>query len=131
MNGEAPKSDQLANLMTYTVFHIGVYISLGAAVIAGGAIKSIDHVSLRISLACMLVAGACGGVIASCIPEYDSWGVFKEAKIGPWSPELWLIGRLRFKYIGWATVEHLVFWAGVLYPALTYLIKGSKGFGGG
>ena len=66
------ESDQLSNLMTYTVFHLGAYITLGAAVIAAGAITNVDHPALRFSLICMLIAGACGGVIASNIPEYKT-----------------------------------------------------------
>ena len=114
-------SDQLGNLMAYTVFHIGVYIALGTAVIGGGAITHIDHPVLRFSLLCMLVAGFCGGVIASWIPEYKAWNEFVDAKIGVWWAR-W------FCYKQLAITEHAVFWAGVLAPAIMYLVKGAAPF---
>jgi hypothetical protein len=118
------ETDQLANLMTYTVFHIGVYITLGAAVIAGGAIKNLDHWTLKVALGCVLVAGVCGGVIAGSIPEARSWSKFSETRIGP-------AGLHWFRYCVWAHVEHYSFWLGVLVPAITYLRYGAKVFVGG
>ena len=41
--------DQLNLLMDYTVFHMGVYITLGTGVLAVEALKKIDHWSLRVS----------------------------------------------------------------------------------
>lgn len=112
--------DQLANLMTYTVFHIGAYITLAAAVIAGGAIN-LDDWSLRLSVVCMLVAGVCGGTIASKIPECSDWKTFEATRIGPWGSEL-------ARYATWATIEHLAFWIGIIVPAVVYLIGGTGAF---
>jgi hypothetical protein len=112
--------DQLANLMSYTVFHIGAYITLAAAVIAGGAID-LDHLSLRVSVVCMLVAGVCGGTIASKIPDYSDWKTFAADRIGPWGLKL-------ARYPTWATIEHLAFWIGIIVPAMVYLIGGTEAF---
>lgn len=117
-------TDQLANLMSYTVLHIGVYTTLGAAVIAGGAIKGIGHWSLRVSLVCMLIAGACGGVIAASIPESNTWSDFKHRRLGPW-------GLGVATYGVWAFVEHTAFWVGTLVPSVVYLICGLDAFDGG
>jgi len=114
-------TDQLANLMSYTVFHIGAYISLGAAVIAGGVIKKLDHGSLRLSLGCMLVAGICGGTIASEIPRFSNWDDFAKARIGPWE-------RPIATYVTWGRIEHIAFWIGVITPAVVYLFRGIQAF---
>lgn len=122
--GRGTESDQLTNLMTYTVFHLGAYITLGAAVLAGGALIDAISAWLRLSLICMLIAGMCGGVIASKIPDYATYADFVKDRIGPWG-----LGILPYR--AWATVEHLAFWVGVTAPSVAYLVGGDAALFGG
>jgi hypothetical protein len=60
------------------------------------------------------MAEACGGIIASNIPEYSDFEEFSNKRIGLW-------GRGIFKYRVWATAEHIFFWSGALWVGLQYL----------
>jgi hypothetical protein len=110
-------SDNRELLMTYTVFHIGTYITLAAAILAaqnlGG--QALNHPVMRVSLAAFVLAGICGAVIGSNLPESESWQHFRSHPIGPW-------GLPIADYAVWATIEHLAFWIGVLLPVGTALI---------
>lgn len=118
-------NSNLELLMTYTTFHIGVYISLAAGVIGADAIKNIGHWSLRfVALPCLACAGLAGGVIASSIAEYglhSQTQPFSEMELGFW----WFTV---FHYRGWATMEHTAFWIGVLVPTGAFVIKGARPF---
>jgi len=60
MAAEAGKTG-LELLMTYTTFHIGVYVTLATAVIGADAFKNIGHWSLRfVALPCFAIAGLAG-----------------------------------------------------------------------
>jgi hypothetical protein len=103
-------SDNRDLLMTYTVFHIGVYITLAAAILAAQELRStLNHPVMRFSMMGFVIAGICGAVIASNLPESADWKDFVSKRIGPWGLRL-------AKYGLWATVEHLAFWLGVLVP---------------
>ena len=97
--------------MTYTVFHIGTYITLAAAILAAQnlGVGSLMHPVMRFSMAAFIIAGICGAVVASNLPESESWEQFALRPIGPWG--LRIAG-----YHFWATIEHAVFWIGVLAP---------------
>jgi len=99
--------------MDYTKFHIGIYISLTAAAIALVEIKPemAGFVSIKIAIACFVIAGTSGGVIAGNIPLYGAWTDFEEAPIGPWGCSIWRFRR-------WAHIEHTAFWIGVLAVVL-------------
>ncbi|MCD6012706.1 MAG: hypothetical protein K0Q79_2568 [Flavipsychrobacter sp.] len=113
------ENSQMQNLMAYTVFHIGVYISILGVILGAQIADSINYSFFKVPFAFLLIAGLCGGVIASNIPETDDFDTFKEKKIGPWGMEL-------FKYRVWATVEHVTFWFAVLYIALPALFCDGK-----
>lgn len=105
--------EQLKLMMQYTIFHAGVYITLGGLMIALVGMNAFaSHAPAMLpylisSLGCFLVAGFCSGIIASNIPYYDDFAKFKEARIGPWiAPRLvraWLC----------MSIEHTMFWIGV------------------
>ena len=68
-------SDQLKLLSDYTLFHIGLYASLISGLTALAHFKGASFERklfrvLLVTVACFLVAGAAGGVIASNIPNY-------------------------------------------------------------
>lgn len=115
------QTDQLANLLSYTVFHIGVYVSLMTALIGAGIFAKLDHCLLRLSVAFFVVAGVCGAAIGSNIPDFATWDEFSKAKLGFWSCKLW-------SYKTWTTIEHLAFWAGILPLAFTFVFRGPRGF---
>jgi hypothetical protein len=115
------EADQLANLLSYTIFHIGVYISLVAGLIGAGVLKDLDHPVLRFSVACFLIAGICGAAVGSNIPEYDKWSTYAAADLGFW-------GYGILKYSTWTTIEHLAFWAGILPLGFTFIFRGPAGF---
>jgi hypothetical protein len=101
--------EKLKLLMSYTTFHIGLYTTLGAALVAflgtnrAGAMKA----ELIITLACFVLAGACGGIIGSNIPYFDDLDTFSAAKIGPWGFR-WIPAREL------VSLEHFFFWLGIV-----------------
>jgi hypothetical protein len=114
---------RLELLMTYTVFHIGLYMSLIAALIAVFEIK--ENVFplwvVKASVSCFLIAGACGGIIAVNVAEYDvSLHSVSEfygehlLNVFGWSPCF-----LKYKFL--EHVEHLLFWIGTLLLVGTFL----------
>ena len=114
---------QLQNLLTYTVFHIGLYVSLFSALMGMGIFGGQDHPVLRFSVACFLFAGMCGAVIASNIPDYSDYQKFLSDRIGPW--------KLRIcRFAVWATLEHLAFWIGVIPVVAAYIVAGPTAFQG-
>jgi hypothetical protein len=120
-----PEPDKgLELLMTYTVFHIGVYISLIAAFIGAGVFAKLDGALLRIAIAAFTVAGICGAAVASNIPETSlDFQTFWHSSIGPW-------GQHWMPAYTWATIEHLAFWIGILPIALGYALLGTKALKG-
>jgi catechol 2,3-dioxygenase-like lactoylglutathione lyase family enzyme len=108
---------QLSLLMSYTIFHIGLYTTLSAALIAllgtgrAGGMKT----ELAFTLGCFVLAGICGGLIASNIPYFDDLNQFSDSWIGPWNFKwlpAWLCMRL----------EHTFFWLGA-FTALFGLFR--------
>lgn len=114
-------SDNRDLLMTYTIFHIGTYLTLAAAILAaqnlGG--KALNHPIMRGSMAAFVVAGICGAIVASNLPESSSWSEYAKKKIGPWGLQI-------ATYSVWATIEHLAFWLGVLAPVTIALFWPGK-----
>jgi len=103
--------------LTYTTFHIGVYASAIAAAIGAGALASQLQIPLRQAAAFFLLAGVCGGVVASNIPDHSSMASYEEKPIGFWGAKL-------LKWHNWARLEHLFFWAGVMRLVIPFLIWG-------
>jgi putative Mn2+ efflux pump MntP len=65
---------RLSNLLTYTTFHLGVYISLVTAIIGVGLLNvGINILILRWSAGWILVAGMFGGVVGSNITEVHNY----------------------------------------------------------
>lgn len=111
---------RLSHLLTYTTFHIGVYISLLTALIGVGIFETdINMALLRYSAVCILLAGFFGGTIGSNIPDAVDYGALQDKKL-----------RVLFGYIEVATLqrcinlEHFFFWAGILPPALVFIFTG-------
>lgn len=103
--------DQLKQLFDYTKFHIGMYITLIAAIIgvfANDTLKLsytglIPYIKATIIL--FFIAGAAGGLVASSIPFYKTFADFKKARLGPWSGKF-------IPAILCTHIEHTAFWVG-------------------
>jgi len=100
--------EKLKLLMAYTTFHIGLYTTLGAALVGflGSGHAGGMKVELLVTLGCFVLAGICGGIIGSNIPSFDDLDKFSAAYIGPWEFE-WLPAWLLI------SLEHFFFWVGV------------------
>ena len=112
---------QLGLLMDYTVFHIGVYITLGTGILGVEALKKIDHWSLRWAMGFLLAAGLAGGTIAGNIPHYTTFNAFTEAKLS-------FLGQRFWSYSVWAILEHGFFWTAIVVPSVTFLRWGKDPF---
>lgn len=107
--------DQLKILFEYTKFHIGLYMTLVTALVGVLGFTSPDgwqgdpwvFWGLVFTIACLVVAGISGGVIAGNIPHSADFQTFESKKIGPWGLPCW-------PYAFWANLEHGAFWLGVV-----------------
>lgn len=106
-------------LMQYTTFHITVYVTLTTVFIGASVFKKLSHWLLRWAVACFLVAGACGGIIAASAADYTGpAGVFFSQP----HLTLWWFGPWCFKPFSMA--EHLAFWVGLLPISIAYVLCG-------
>jgi hypothetical protein len=103
--------EQLKLLMTYTVFHVGVYMTLGGVMVGLLAKKTTDK-GMRCwiigALSLFIIAGICGGVVAANIPYHESFKEFEQAWIGPWGASHIFTSRW------WMRIEHWAFWLGLV-----------------
>ena len=58
----------MGELLDYTIFHIGVYISLSAVIVAADVFWNRKSVLMPLAVLLLLLAGAAGGVVAGNIP---------------------------------------------------------------
>lgn len=114
--GEKMDDKRIDRVLTYTVFHIGLYVSLIAALIASG--NSLNWFWARFAIGFLVLAGFCGGVIAGNLSHYN--GTFDDFEKS-WMGVMWF--RI-MTYRWWAFTEHLAFWVGVLPITICYLIHG-------
>ena len=115
---------RLTNLLSYTIFHIGVYISLVTAIISIGVLSSeIDESILRFSAGCILLAGVFGGTIGSNAAEAMCYGKLEEDKLKVF--DLIPVAKLQTCI----HLEHLFFWMGIGVPALAFIFGGSSALG--
>jgi hypothetical protein len=127
---EPAEDRQLARLYDYTKFHIGIYLSFAAGISALlGTEKTSWFVSelvaantepLYWSLAFMLLAGMCGGVVASSTIECKTFNDFWAEPHGPQS--LRRLGIPGFRGSTWAMLEHFFFWLSLLFLAYAIAI---------
>src|SRR5262249_23049011 len=108
---------QLERLLSYTIFHIGMYATLFTAIVgyiklAGDKQPKWVLVLLGLGSVPLLIAGAAGGIIAGHLAHFQDYKTFTEARLLPR-----LLERLGFKkgwkYDVWSDVEHTSFWVGV------------------
>jgi hypothetical protein len=115
------EDSRLETLMTYTVFHIGVYVSLFTALIGVGLFGGLDHPLLRYAVGCFFVAGVAGAVVGSNIPEHPNFTSFAKAGLGPWGIPI-------MSYWWWTVIEHGAFWLGIVPLVAEFLRWGPAAF---
>ena len=114
---------RLDRLLTYTTFHIGVYLTVSGALIAAAqSHNDKHHWTWTVSLVLFLVSGAAGGIIAGNVTELATW----QDLVHP-GFRLKVLTRRTLPYHTMAYIEHLCFWFGVLLIVLRhiYLTLGS------
>ena len=118
--------ERLKLLFDYTKFHIGLYATLLTLLVAltgfqsNGPLRQMYQPAMRYTIAFLLVAGFCGGIIAGHIPEQTSFTEFWEKKIGPWHFKV-------LRTYWWARAEHLAFWVGILITVVAFLRSSDEG----
>ncbi len=109
---------RLGHLLTYTTFHIGIYVSLLTALIGASFLDEVEPWILRFSVGCLLLACVFGGTVGSNIPDVKSYEELEKdyLKVYGCIP----IGTLKVC----VHLEHLALWIGVGLPALAFIICG-------
>ena len=100
-------------LLDYSIFHIGVYLTLGATLIAAEVFWKRKSILLPISVFFLIIAGAAGGIVASNIPASAT----KNYETFLNGPALWLFDRPLLFSISIRNViaaEHISFWIAIL-----------------
>jgi len=126
-------------LMQYTLFHIGVYVSLSTAIVAALAWDAKEHVeepsgrlfgpeAFPVAVAALIFLGFAGlgaGVVAAKLPYSDSVDDFLKERIGlsPRRSGGLLTASPRF----WMTIEHWSFWAALILAASAGLLAAAPG----
>jgi hypothetical protein len=106
-------TNQLKLMMDYTLFHIGAYITLTTLLVALLGLEGFKQraagmkVFLLATLVCFIIAGICGGIVASNIPYFKNFEELKSANIGPF------FSVRALPMVSWTSLEHIAFWAGV------------------
>jgi hypothetical protein len=120
MDPQLIEFERLKLLFDYTKFHIGLYATLIAALVAAR-----ESVSPRVpeylkwTLLLFLIAGGAGGVVASNAPDFSTYSKFLETPVGPfgWKP---------MPALCWIHLEHLTFWAGIVWACLNAIVGPRK-----
>ena len=128
MDDQIKMDEQLKHLFEYTKFHVGMYTTLIAAIVAlfaGDVMKNSAYITmipfLGVSVVFFLFAGMCGGLVASSIPFFTSFQEFKAAKLLPWSTRTDLQkGIPSMRCAHW---EHFFFWCGCLAAVVGLIIS--------
>ena len=110
---------RLSNLLTYTTFHIGVYISLVTAFIGANVLGAdINECLLRFSSTCVLLAGVFGGLVGSSIPQFKTYDELVKGRLKAFGvPGPTLAWAIHF--------EHFFFWLGILPLAGVFIFGGA------
>ena len=130
---------RLERLYDYTKFHIGIYLSSAAGVAAllgskeaGWIITTLvgNEYLLYLALALLVVAGMCGGIVATSVTESPTFDYFWTTEHCPATitclKARWKVTRTTWwDATGktWVGREHGFFWASLLTLALAILIR--------
>jgi hypothetical protein len=113
-------------LLTYTIFHIGVYLSLTTAFMGATILGRANGWPIQWAVFWFLVAGACGGIVAANAAEDGATATkFFDPKH---RLSLWGFDKFRLRWL--TTIEHAAFWLGILPTWVVFLVCGGAGFHG-
>lgn len=123
----AAEDKRLERLYDYTKFHIGIYLSFAGGVAtllaskdSGWVVSSLigNQYLLYAAFALLVLAGMCGGMVATSITESKTYEEF-------WSRTHYppTISRWRGTGQDWVNREHGFFWASLLVLAASILIR--------
>lgn len=103
---------QLKALLDYTVFHIGVYLTIATGLLAAMNYKLDEKhsLSLLIPILAFVCAGGAGGMLGSHVPDSKDFKAFAANNTIKFLDLDWL----PTKYAEWAILEHQMFWFGVI-----------------
>lgn len=113
--------NRLNHLLTYTIFHLGVYVTLFCSLIGASIFTQKDHIVMRFAVGCFVFAGICGAVVGSNITRHVDYDSYSSARLGYWRIGIW-------RYQTWAHMQHLSFWVGVLTIAVPFVLYGKDAF---
>lgn len=127
MNTPATEDKRLERIYDYTKFHIGIYLSFASGVAAllgskeaGWFITTLigNVYLLYASFGLLVIAGMCGGMVATSITESVSFSDFWDKDYAPPTIPFWT-GKGKT----WVAREHAFFWASLLMLAASILIR--------
>lgn len=122
---------QLSRLYDYTKFHIGLYLTLATGILAALKYKTTKNTDIDFAfpLGLLLIAGMCGGIVASNIPNYLTYSSElvevnpfieggesnKFIRVIPFIEGKHRLFLLDLTYSKWIRLEHTAFWLAVIY----------------
>ncbi len=117
----AEEDKRLDRQQAYQHFHIGIYVTLGTAIIGvaffdPGKLPHINgllRVALMMALIFLALAGACGGMVAARIPGSQTYEELNKDRYGFSLPNRFPDWP-KFKAQTWESLEHLFFWIAML-----------------
>lgn len=135
VNSDSPMPTQvsgedkrLERLYDYTKFHIGIYLSSAAGLAAllgskdaGWIISTLigNQYLLYLAFFFMVLAGMCGGIVATSITECQTFNEFwSEKEHAPSTLKKW-----KARGQSWVSREHGFFWASLITLAASILIR--------
>jgi uncharacterized membrane protein len=112
--------EQLKLLMDYTIFHIGLYLTVMGVVLAYVKtsyfkFERSEKIWVVAVTVCLAAAGLSGGVIAGNIPYSPDFQTFSQKWIGPYTYQ-----TMPFEW--WAGIEHTAFWVAVVLIVFGFLV---------
>jgi hypothetical protein len=109
--------EKVKTLFDYTKFHIGLYTTIGAILVAAIGTKAIPFRPLALWTCIILigVAGFAGGVVASTLPGCNSLTQFLKDPVGPWDIKLFSCSGQT-----WTRIEHTAFWLAIIVGLISF-----------
>jgi heme A synthase len=113
---------QLKMLFDYTVFHIGLYVSLVTALLAAMNFHESQkrYLLLLVPLGLLVGAGACGGIVGSSISNYTKYSESDPAKSPGFMESTYESFGVNTTFRKWVTYEHRFFWSAVVAAVVVF-----------
>jgi hypothetical protein len=110
--------EQLKLLFDYTKFHIGLYTTLAAALVATLGSNSaknweVNRWLIAAAVVCIAFAGVFGGIVAASLPALTKSDNLWGEKTGPY-------GIKRVEVRTWTYLEHSAFWLAIILVLVAF-----------